>query len=71
MSLATACAVGLYFAGVIAVIFGLNRLSNQPKDRRVTESDPIRRASRIERIEAAKARGLRVVNGRDDGPDAA
>lgn len=72
MSLATACAIGLYFLGILAVLFGLNWLSNHPKDRRLDhEPDPIRRASRIERIEAARARGLRVVNGRDDGPDAA
>lgn len=34
MSLATACSIGLYVAGILGVLFGLDWLSNQPKEAR-------------------------------------
>lgn len=73
MSISSLAAALLYLGGLAAVVWGLRALLSRPwsPHPELRPDFELRRASRIERIEAARARGLRVVNGRDDGPDAA
>lgn len=61
MSLATACAIGLYFAGVVAVLAGLRHLTT-PKPEVIHPPSDLKRPARLERIEEARRRGLHVVN---------